>query len=139
MAESSTVVGISRGLVGAAIGGCVGYFAFGWVLSQGFYAMIIPGAALGYGAGKLSQMGSTLLGVTCAVLATGLGLFTEWQFFPFAKDGSLLYFIGHVHDLRPVSLLMIGAGAFFGFHFGKGNGTPALRSQDRHETSVERD
>jgi hypothetical protein len=123
-------------LAGAAIGGCVGYFVFGWVLRQGFYAMIIPGAALGFGAGKLSREESAICGVISAILATGLGLFTEWQFFPFVKDGRLVYFIGHIHELRPVALLMIAAGGYFGYHFGRGNNRRVGRSADRPESNI---
>jgi hypothetical protein len=136
MAHSLEVDSVAGRLAGAAIGGCVGYFVFGWVLGQGFYAMIIPGAALGYGAGKLSREESVTCGVISAILATGLGLFTEWRFFPFVKDGSLVYFIGHIHELRPVAMLMIGAGGYFGYHFGRGNNAPADRSRDRPESSI---
>lgn len=131
MTGNSEVVGHLRCMVGAAIGGCVGYFAFGWILSQGFYAMIIPGAALGFVAGKMSPDQSTARGIVCAVLATGLGLFTEWKFFPFVKDGSLQYFILHIHDVRPIGLLMILAGGYFGYHFGMG--TP--RGESRHQAA----
>ena len=30
-------------LCGAICGGALGYFAFGWMLNQGFYAMVLPG------------------------------------------------------------------------------------------------
>jgi hypothetical protein len=41
------VVHLLRGLVGAVVGGVTGYYAFGWALSQGYYAMVVPGALLG--------------------------------------------------------------------------------------------
>ena len=48
MLTGNQFIGIARGLVGAAIGGAVGYYAFGWILGYGLYAMILPGAALGF-------------------------------------------------------------------------------------------
>ena len=41
-------------LVGAAAGGVLGYFAFFWIARQGFYALALPGLALGLGCGLLS-------------------------------------------------------------------------------------
>src|SRR5262249_34107067 len=48
-------------------------------------------------------------------LAIALGLFTEYRFAPFADDDSLGYFLAHVLDLRPLTLLMIGLGGLIGF------------------------
>jgi hypothetical protein len=121
------IVPFLKGILGAAVGGVVGYYAFGWVLSQGFYAMVIPGAALGYGFGLLSRDRSTVYGIVCAILAVGLGLFTEWKFFPFIKDGSFNYFITHIHELIPVTLIMIALGGLCGYWFGIGRTTVPSR------------
>jgi hypothetical protein len=51
----------------------------------------------------------------CGVLALGAALFSEWSFAPFIADKSLGYFIDHVHQLRPLTLLMVVAGAGFGY------------------------
>ena len=101
-------------LAGAALGGVLGYFAFFWMAAQNFYGLILPGGLLGLGAG-VAQNRSTWLAVVCGLLATALGLFTEWRFSPFTKDDSLNYFLLHVHDLQPVTLLMVGAGGVMGF------------------------
>ena len=61
-------------------------------------------------------------GVICAVAAIGLGLFTEWYFWPFAADESLTYFLKNVGDLKPVTMLMIGVGAVFAFWLGRDAG-----------------
>lgn len=53
--------------------------------------------------------------MVCGVLAVGLGLFTEWQFAPFKKDDSLSYFLAHILDLRPITLIMIAVGGAIGF------------------------
>jgi hypothetical protein len=82
--------------------------------TQGFYALVLPGGVLGLGAGW-SQNRSVGLAVVCGIAALALGLYTEWKFFPFVQDGSLSFFLTHLHELRPVTLLMISAGAFIGF------------------------
>jgi hypothetical protein len=103
-------------LLGGAIAGAVlGYFACIWLASQGFYALALPGGLLGLGAG-LGKSRSVLPAVLCGLVAVGLGLFTDWHLFPFAKDESLQFYLLHVHDLSPVTLLMIAAGGAIGFY-----------------------
>ena len=107
------------GLIGAIAGGIVGFYGFGWFYRYGFYAMILPGALLGAGCGLLAGTRSHLRGALCAAAALALSLYTEWAFFPFIADGSFGYFLRHIPDLRPVSLLMIALGTFAGFYFGR--------------------
>jgi hypothetical protein len=38
-------------LLGAAIGGALGYVLFFWIAGQGFYGLALPGGLLGLGAG----------------------------------------------------------------------------------------
>lgn len=116
----SRILPLIRGLFGAAAGGIVGYYAFAWVLSQGFYAMILPGAAVGFGFGVSSRERSAAFGFTSAILALGLGVFMEWRFFPFVKDDSFSYFISHIHKVKSISLVMIALGCFFAFRLGTG-------------------
>lgn len=101
-------------LAGAAVGGLLGYAGFFWIAQQGFYALVLPGGLLGLGA---SLAPSRWIGwaVICGAAALALGLFTEWQFAPFNKDGSLSYFMTHLHQLKPVTWLMILVGAAIGF------------------------
>lgn len=101
-------------ILGAVVGGTLGYFAFFWIAGQGFYAMVLPGGLLGIGAG-LAKNKSLLLAIGCGVVALALGLFTEWRFAPFKKDDSLGYFLVHAWELKPITLLMIVAGGFVGF------------------------
>jgi hypothetical protein len=109
------MVNAGLGLAGAAIGGGVGYLAFGWLAAQGFYTLALPGVLLGLGVGVLAKRRS----VACGVLALALGVFAEWKHFPFAKDDSLAYFLTHLADLRPLTLILIGLGGFCGFWFAK--------------------
>jgi hypothetical protein len=101
-------------LAGAALGGVLGYFAFFWLRRQGYYGLILPGGLLGVGA-AVAQNRSTRLAAVCGVLATALGLFTEWRYAPFRKDDGLSYFLLHIHELETVTLLMIAAGGAMGF------------------------
>ena len=101
-------------LGGAVLGGVVGYFAFGWLVSQGFYGLVLPGGLIGLGAG-LAPCRWRWPSVVCGVSALLLGLFTEWRFFPFKADGSFSYFLRNVHELKPITLLMIAAGMAIGF------------------------
>jgi len=77
------------GLVGAVAGGVLGYFVFSWMIRQGFYALALPGFAVGLGCGLLSGGRSRGLGLVCGVLGIMLGLITEWRHAPFIADGSL--------------------------------------------------
>lgn len=120
MNESSQPRRIALGLLGAAIGGCLGYFAFFWVARQGFYALVLPGALLGLGAGLSARGRSVILAVICSVAGLALGLFTEWRFAPFVADDSVAYFSTHVHTLKPITLIMLGLGAFLSFRFALG-------------------
>ena len=98
------------GLLGAVVGGVVGYFAFFWIARQGFYAIILPPGLLGLGAGLAARRRSSLLAAIAAVAGLGLGLFIEWRFAPFIVDQSLRYFLTHLHALRPLTILMIVLG-----------------------------
>jgi hypothetical protein len=101
-------------LLGAVVGGTLGYFGFFWIARQGFYAMILPGGLIGIGAGVVRNY-SVWVAVVCGLLALALGLFTEFRFAPFVADETFSFFMAHVHQLSPVTLLMIAAGAFIGF------------------------
>ncbi|MEW6303638.1 MAG: hypothetical protein AB1705_09220 [Verrucomicrobiota bacterium] len=110
-------------LTGAVLGGALGYGAFFWLVSQGFYGLILPGGLIGIGAGMFKTK-SLAIPIACGMLALALGLLAEWRFAPFAKDDGLGYFLSHVHDLRPITLLMIALGAGLGFY------VPFRRTQD---------
>jgi hypothetical protein len=128
------------GLVGAAIGGVLGFYTFGWLGSQGFYGLAIPGAFLGLGCGLLAQHRSPARGVFCAVAALALSLFTEWKFRPFVDDGSFTYMLRHVQDLNPVTWLMTAIATIVAFWVGQEAGfgvTPWSRSYRAAEAKAE--
>ena len=110
------------GLVGAAIGGVLGFYTFGWLEDHGFYGLAIPGAFLGLGCGLLAQHRSSARGIVCAVAALGLSLFTEWNYHPFLEDNSFSFMVAHLKDKSPVTLLMIGVGTVIAFWVGQDAG-----------------
>jgi hypothetical protein len=111
---------ILRGLAGAVIGGVLGWFAFEWLMEQGFYGLALPGALIGIGCGLLSGGTSELNGVLCAAAAAIVALILEWRHFPFVADESFGYFVTHLHQVRGIAWLMVVLGAVFGFWFGRG-------------------
>lgn len=120
MESQAKTVSYLLALLGATIGAVAGYYLFFWVTKQGLYPMVIPGALMGLGCGALSGTKSNITGGICALAAVMVGLFIEWRFAPFVNDRSFGYLLTHVHQLRPATLLMIGAGALFAFWFGRG-------------------
>lgn len=116
-ASTPAALNVARTLAGAAAGGLAGYFAFGWLVNQGFYALALPGVLLGLGGGFCALQPTRALTVICGIAAAGLGVFSEWRHFPFVADNSFGYFLAHLADLRPLTWIMLalgtGAGAWF--------------------------
>jgi hypothetical protein len=110
------------GLVGALLGGVLGFYTFGRVLEHGFLGLMIPGALLGLGCSLMARHPSLIRGVCCAIAALGLSLFADWWFEPFNADGSWQYYLLHVLDLGPVRLFMIGFGILIAYWIGKDAG-----------------
>ncbi len=101
-------------LLGAVIGGVLGYIVFFAFARRGLYGLALPGGLLGLGAG-IFKTRSKAAPVVCGLMALALGFFTEWHFAPSAIDASLGYFVLHIHQLRPLTLIMIAAGTLIGF------------------------
>ncbi len=120
---------LAAGLIGCLSGGAIGVMAFFMLAQQGLYALALPGALAGLGAGWVSGIQSKLLGVIAGCFALVLGILLEWKFAPFVADGSLQYFVTHLSSLRPATIGMIVMGAVFGVWFGRGRGKPRRISQ----------
>jgi hypothetical protein len=110
-----------RAIGGATAGAIAGYMAFAWLVDHGLYALAVPGAALGLGCRLSTGQRSLTTGIACGILAVLLGVYIEWRFFPFLNDDSLGYFLSHLHELKPLTLLMIAAGGLFGGYLGWGS------------------
>jgi hypothetical protein len=112
------------GLVGAIAGGVLGFYTFRWLLGQGFYGLIIPGAFLGLGCSLLARHPSLVRGVLCAVAAFGLSQFTDWYFT--VTNDSLVDFIRNGKTLYPVTMLMSAVATVVAFWLGGDAGFPGL-------------
>ena len=103
-------------LVAAVAAGIAGVFVFLWIGSQGFYALILPGAMIGLAASSLKpKLQSTC--IVCGLMALAAGLLSEWKLRPFIKDDSLAYFLAHLRDLKPITVILISVGTVMGFYF----------------------
>ena len=101
--------------LGATVGGVIGYFGFFWLAKQGFYGLALPGVLIGAGSYLLLRRRSLALGIICGIAAVALGIYSEWRFAPFTADRSFAYFLTHLYDLRPVTIILILLGAIFAF------------------------
>ena len=109
------------GIVGAILASVFGWYVFGWLISQGYYALALPGGLVGLGFSGLARRRLLLGGIFSAVVAALLMLACEWHFRPFIKDDSLPFFLSHLHELTPVTWLMLILGVVVSFWFGLGN------------------
>jgi hypothetical protein len=137
MSTTTSPRSLFLGALGGLIGGVAGYFIVGWLLRWGFYGMMIPGAALGLGVGWCSGERSAVLGVLAGVAALGLGLYTEWHYFPFKAEPSFSFFLKNVHNLTPVSQIMIVLGAICAYWFGQGRERFVRRPSESDGTGEE--
>ena len=109
-----------RGVPAAIIGAHLGFLVFWWLVGQGFYGIMLIGAAAGLLAGLAARGKSQTLAVVCLVVALVVSIFAEWKLFPFVKDKSLAFFLTHLHHVMPVHLIFIGCGAAAAYWFGQG-------------------
>jgi hypothetical protein len=107
------------GLVGAAVGGAIGFFLFGWIAGQGFLAPFVPGGLLGLGCATLSAHRSVARGAVCAVAGLAIGFFADWWNFPFIADASLAYYVTHIPRLTMVKLIAIPVGGLLAYWLGR--------------------
>ena len=114
---SPTTRVIVSGLLGAAACGALGYAGFFWMMRQGFYSPVLPGALLGLGAGLCARRRSVPLAAVCGAAALVLGLFTQWRF---ENGEGFLQFLLHLGSESPVTLIMIALGGFFGYRLALG-------------------
>jgi hypothetical protein len=95
---------------------------FQFLLARQFYALALPGAVVGIGAGLVARGRSQTLAAICAAAAIVLAIVIEWQRAPFKEDGSFRYFATHLHQLDggAVKFVMIAVGALCAYWFGRG-------------------
>ncbi|MEQ1824915.1 MAG: hypothetical protein ABL921_03185 [Pirellula sp.] len=117
---SPPLLDIALGSLGGIAGACLGYVLFQAIVSQGFYALVLPGVLTGIGCGSLSGRRSITLGIASAVIGMLAGIFTEWRFAPFTEDSSIAFFISHLHRLTSFTQFLIVIGGILAFWFGMG-------------------
>ena len=113
------------GSIAAAIGGGLGYLIFFWMVRQGLYGMIIPPALLGLAAGFVVGARSQPFAIMCGIAGLALGVFCEWKFAPFIADKSLAYFLTHLHQLKPFTLILLVIGTIASYRLALGFDRPA--------------
>jgi hypothetical protein len=119
--QSSIAKSWGLGIVGAILGGIAGWFIYGWLFNQGYYALALPGAAVGLGFSALARRPMIAGGAFCAVAAFFLMAACEWKDSAFVADDSYLYFLTHIHKVDSMATLgFIALGVAFAFWFGKG-------------------
>lgn len=137
--RSTARIDLTLGVLGATGGAILGHYLFGWIASQGLYAIALPGALTGLGCGALSGRRSIPLGILSGILGLIVGVYTEWRAFPFIADDSLSYFLAHLHDITGLGKIAIILGAILACWFGIGRerGTwPRRRSIARNRKDV---
>lgn len=111
------------GLVGAAIGGVLGFYTFGWLYDHGFYGMVIPGAFVGLGCGLLAQHRSVARGVVCAAAGLLASLYAEWWYNArFIENNTFSTMVSNIHHEGPVTLMMMAIGTIVAFWVGQDAG-----------------
>lgn len=113
-------------LIGAIIGGVLGFYTFGWLWHYGFYGMAIPGAFVGLGCGLLAQHRSLARGIVCGAGAFLLSIYTESRYYALPGEDSFIYMVSHFYKLSPVTLLMIAIGSAIAFWVGQDAGLRLL-------------
>ena len=98
----------------AVAGSVLGYAGFAQLLPYGIDALALPGGLAGLAAGILRSR-APIVPVLCGVLATAAGVLTEHHFAPFYAEHSLGYFLRHLLDLQPLTLVSILVGGLIGF------------------------
>jgi hypothetical protein len=110
----------ARRTLGAVIGGSAGVVAYSFTLQNGIHLLAVVGAGLALGAGWLARRRSIAWGAIVAFSAVLLSILVEWLFRPFVVDPSFSYFIGHLPNLPPNSVISLFVVAGLGVYFGRG-------------------
>ncbi len=123
------------GLVGAIIGGVLGFYTFLWLLKQGYYGLIIPGAFLGLGCSLLASHRSVVRGILCGVAAFALSQFADW--YCTITNASFVDFVRDGKTLTPVTMLMTGVATIVAFWTGGDAGFRGLGARGYSSTPTQ--
>jgi hypothetical protein len=120
MSEAKSSGKLGLGVLAAVAGGVLGYFAFFWLTQQRLYALVIPPALVGLAGGFGYRGRSQPFAIGCGLAGLALALVIEWKFAPFIKDGSFPYFLTHLHERKPFTLLSLVLGPIIGYRLALG-------------------
>jgi hypothetical protein len=97
----------------AIVGGFLGYHGFVLLLDHGSYALVLPGGLAGWSP-EFREAGQARAGPCAAwspswrVYWPNIGLLRSWSM---GVSGTFC----HAHNLKPMTLILIGLGGFIGF------------------------
>ncbi|HWC91274.1 MAG TPA: hypothetical protein VG433_16510 [Pirellulales bacterium] len=123
--SQSEAVTLARGFAGALLGAVLGWLAFSWMAHAGFYSLILVGALTGLGTGLATGRRSIPCAVLAALIGAAASMFAEWRIFPFRDNDSFPYFLAHMHQTKPQTLLIFTLGIVFAAWFGLGRNKTA--------------
>jgi len=137
---SARVLSNLLGLFGAAVGGAVGFFLFGMLLTVNLYGLVLPGALLGLGCHLAAGHRSVTRGIVCGLAALILSLVSEWYHFAFKADPSFRYFLTHLDRLDRGwwAYTMIAVGSLVALWWGSTAQFPRTTAAGRPSTTAPR-
>lgn len=122
-----------RGLAGAIVGGVLGCLVFVGLYRFGLYGFALPGAGLGLGAAMAARHSGRWFRILCGVAGALVALLAEWQVAPFVADGSLGYFVAHLHQLRGIGLAGIALSGLAAYWLSEGQYATAAPPPPREQ------
>ena len=120
------VTNLVTGLIGGIVGGVIGFFAFKYLVSQGLYSLIVPGALVGLGFGFASRVRHVAFGVISAVMGLAACLVCEWKVLN--PDSSFSEFLGGFKNEGVMTWVFLVLGVAAAYYFGVGR-TPHARPE----------
>ena len=123
--QSNLAVQLPLGILGALLGGVIGFFLFQFLHAQGLYFMVLPGALVGLGCGFAARSRSIVFSIIAMVIAIPVAIFCEWKTDAFfCDDGQTLMGIGEyvsrMVELRGKQLpIFIGLNALIALWLGR--------------------
>ncbi len=110
------------GLAGGAVAGYLGYRVVAYLISHhGWWVPILPGAFAGLACGQLSGVASKGRGAINGLLGLGLAVYAQWRLFnpPFEFDKTFPSYLTHIHQLPPITLVILVVNGLLAFWWGR--------------------
>jgi hypothetical protein len=96
---------------GALLGGIVGFFLFGALLAQGWYAPWLVGVLMGFGCAAITLERSTMRGLVLAIGAAWIAAAAQVHYQPPAGSDGLFSGLMHFHETLSGSALWAHLGS----------------------------